>query len=79
MSERRPTAEERRWVEQWRVTGPELARIRRQELRALTDARALVAANRLLSLVGVVYRNPARRTHSGLVEQQALLHRRALK
>jgi hypothetical protein len=76
MSGRKPTPEERRWVETWRWAGPELERIRRQELRAMTDARALVASNRVLALVGWLPRTPRRLATSGLIEQQALLRRR---
>ncbi len=76
MKAREPTPEERRWVEHWRVVGPELARIRRQELRAMNAARALIASNRVLALVGWLPRTPRRRADSGLVEQQALLRSR---
>jgi hypothetical protein len=77
MSKREPTPEERRWVETWRWAGPELERIRREELRAMSDARALIASNRVLAAVGWLPRTPRRSAASGLVEQQALLRRRA--
>jgi hypothetical protein len=43
----------------------------------MTDAEALAAAENLLSLVETVTLSPARSVSSGLVEQQALLHRRS--
>lgn len=63
-------ADELRWIEHWREAGPALEEQRRRELCALTPERALFFAEALLSLV----RPEAlpRRTHSGLVEQQAL-------
>jgi hypothetical protein len=42
----------------------------------LSDARGLAASEALLSLVTTVTLNPRRVRWSGLVEQQALLHRR---
>jgi hypothetical protein len=76
MSARTPTPEERRWVEQWRVAGPELARIKRQELRAMTDEHALRAAIDLLDLADLAPIDQRRWTGSGLVDQQAVLRRR---
>jgi len=69
-------AAQRRWVEQWRAAIPALAEQRRQELRSLTPERALAAADALLSLVPPGEIGLERRTQSGLVEQQRLLHRR---
>ena len=50
---------------------------RRRDLRLMTDAEALAAAENLLSLAETVILNPIRSVSSGLVEQQALLHRRS--
>ncbi len=36
-----PTEQEKRWIEAWRTAGPELERIRREELRNLTDDAGL--------------------------------------
>lgn len=69
---------QREWMEQWRAAGPALARQRERELRALSDERALAAAEALLSLVGLVSLPQDRRLSSGLVAQQALFHRRRL-
>lgn len=64
--------EQRRWLAQWRAAGPELERIRLQELDAadlgqiadaLEDAYRAAAPER------------ARSTTSGLVEQQRAFHR----
>jgi len=35
------TEQEKRWIEAWRIAGPELERIRDDELRSLDDARAI--------------------------------------
>ncbi len=62
-------------MEQWRIAGPELERIRRQELRALTDDRALKAIHDLIELGDWSPVDGPRRERSGLVEQQALFQR----
>jgi hypothetical protein len=49
--------------------GQALAEIRREELRRLTDAEALAAAEDLLDLLRFL---PPRQATSGLVEQQRL-------
>ena len=59
-------------IEQWRAAGPALADARRRELREMTDAQALVAAEQLLDLLRHL---PPKRTGSGLVEQQRLFAR----
>jgi len=68
---------ERERVRQWKNAGEALAEQRRSDLRRMTEAEALAAAENLLSLVETVALNPARSVSSGLVEQQALLHRRS--
>ncbi|HYN42787.1 MAG TPA: hypothetical protein VE129_13470 [Thermoanaerobaculia bacterium] len=65
------------WMEQWRVAGPALEEVRERELRDLTDEQALEAAEELLSMVSSLPLPPERLGSSGLVMQQALLHRRA--
>jgi hypothetical protein len=64
----------RRWVETWRKAGPELERLRREELRALDVQRAIAL------LCGPVdYRLPPRapKPTSGLIEQQRLFMKAA--
>ena len=63
-------------MKQWRRAAGALAAQRRRELRALTDAEALAAADALLSLATVLPLDPRRLSDSGLVRQQALFHRR---
>jgi hypothetical protein len=62
-------AQGRRWVKTWQRAGPELDRLRRDELRT-ADAYAAIA--RLLGPAS--YREPPRapKPTSGLVEQQRL-------
>ncbi len=67
---------QREWLRQWNDAGPALAANRREELLHLSDERALAASEALLSLVTTVTLSPRRRRWSGLVEQQALFHRR---
>ena len=67
---------QREWMRQWNEAGPALAAHRRRELMRLSDERALAASEALLSLVTTVTLSPGRRSWSGLVEQQALFHRR---
>jgi len=43
----------------------------------LSDERALAASEALLSLIATVNPNPSRLRWSGLVEQQALFHRKS--
>ncbi len=69
-------AAQRQWAEQWREAAKALEEQRRRELRSLTAARALAASDALLGLASPAQASPGRRTHSGLVEQQRLLHRR---
>ncbi len=69
-------ATEREWLRQWTEAGPALAAQRREDLQRLSDERALAASEALLSLVTAATLSPARLRWSGLVEQQALLHRR---
>lgn len=59
-------------VAQWQRAGPALAQVHREELRRLTDADALAAAEELLDLVRLL---PPPTAVSGLVEQQRLFAR----
>ncbi len=63
-----------RWLEQWTSAGPALAEVRKQSLRTLTESQALAASEAVLSLATLGPVSPRRRTHSGLVTQQALFH-----
>lgn len=56
-------------VLRWQEAGPDLEAIRQQELRELTDADALAAADALLNLAAFLGPDTAM---SGLVEQQRL-------
>jgi hypothetical protein len=61
---------------QWRAATAALAEQRRRELRELTDELGLAAADAVLALASPATLTPERRNGSGLVEQQAILHRR---
>ena len=69
----------RRWVEGWIAAGPALDRIRIDELRRMTPEthrRATEAHRRAIeALLDLGYRFRQPRRTSGLVEQQALLHK----
>ena len=67
--------QEQAWMEQWRSAGVALAEQRRIELRSLSTGAALSATEALLSLADPRNIPERRRSGSGLVEQQALLHR----
>jgi hypothetical protein len=56
-------------VARWRRAGQALAQVHREELRGLTDAEVLVAADELLDLLRYL---PTRDDLSGLVEQQRI-------
>jgi len=64
----------KRWVDQWKyVTGPELERIKKEELRAMTEAEAFQSARRLSSYIEAnIWIEPQRRASVGLIEQQRL-------
>lgn len=72
-------ATQRRWLEQWKAAGPALEANRSRELRQMSAGQALAAADVLLALGFSTPLSPSRCQHSGLVEQQALLHRRGRK
>jgi hypothetical protein len=65
---------EREWARQWAETGAILADLRARDFSALTDREALAAADDLLALADPRDLSEARRTGSGLVEFQRLLH-----
>jgi hypothetical protein len=63
------------WMQQWRSAAVALAEERARCLRELTPEEALAASDRLLSLP-VVGEAPVPRRPCGLIEQQAIFHRR---
>lgn len=65
-----PTEQEKQWIAAWRLAGPELERIRNEELRQLDEQEG----TRLATLLGVVSPVPARR-ESGLLEFQRWMMR----
>jgi hypothetical protein len=67
--------QQEQWMQQWRRAAVALAEVRRRALAQMSEADALVAANRVLAAGGpsTIRRPP---TRSGLVEQQRLFHRR---
>ena len=65
----------RAYVKHWAETGRLLDELRWRELAALDVRAALKAADALIDAALLVPLPAARRHSSGLVEQQALLHR----
>lgn len=72
----RTRQQEEAWLAQWRGAAGALREQRAKELQELSGERALRAAEAVLALADPARLNPARRYWSGLVEQQALFHRR---
>jgi hypothetical protein len=61
------------WVNHWKWLGPELERIKREELRAMTEEEAAQRAITVMNSRPRAARERARRdTSSGLVEQQRI-------
>ncbi|NJK91900.1 MAG: hypothetical protein HC904_08780 [Blastochloris sp.] len=61
----------RRWVETWKRAGPELERIKEEDLRAMTDEEAVQQATQVMAMAGRwLESNPGYERESGLVEQQ---------
>jgi|LSQX01.1.fsa_nt_gb hypothetical protein len=60
----------RRFVEHWKRAGPELERIRREELRALDTRKAIAGID---ALVDIAIRHGKPRETSGLAERQRWL------
>jgi hypothetical protein len=67
--------EAREYVERWRKAGPELEKVRREELRRMSDADALKLVKVLLE---VGSRSCECRATSGLVEQQRIFRKARL-
>ncbi len=61
----------RAWVENWKRVGPELERIKREELRAMTEEEGTRVAVRVMEARAEPrWRDPARRAAHGMIEQQ---------
>jgi hypothetical protein len=69
-------AEQERWVLQWKLAARALADQKKRELSEMTAEKALLASEALLALAPLSTFPPSRVTTSGLVQQQALFHRR---
>ena len=65
----------RRWVEQWRTTGPLLEAIRAEELRAMTEEQARAASEMLLAAAPSPHDWWPDPLSSGLIEQQRIFQR----
>ena len=72
-------AQQKAWMDQWRRASEALRAQRFAEIRGLSDADALAAADSLLSIGGLGPISESRRTSSGLTRQQALFHGRAAR
>lgn len=66
------TSEEKmkRWVDAWKVAGPELERIKQEELRAMDEARSAEIFNKLASGWVDNWSPSGLETDQGLVIQQ---------
>jgi hypothetical protein len=71
--EREPEIQ-KQWAATWRAAGVALAEVRAEELRSMTPAQALQAAESLLALASPPRDLPRWRS-SGLVDQQRLFRR----
>lgn len=71
-------AQQKNWLAQWRRAAVALEEQERDELELLTDEEALKATEALLALSSVTSLDPGRTETSGLVELQALLHKRSV-
>lgn len=67
--------EQRAWMQQWREAEKYLRKVKREELRAMTDEDAVAAFNALDMPLDLVWRSPERIDSSGLVEQQRIFQK----
>jgi hypothetical protein len=67
--------EQRQWMQQWREAEKYLRHVKREELRAMTDADAVAAFNAVDMPPELVWRSPERIHGSGLVEQQRIFQK----
>lgn len=63
-------ADMRRWVAQWKETGPLLEQFKAEELAAMTDEDSVKAFNALDCDQSLVWRSPERTNANGMIEQQ---------
>ena len=66
------TEANRRWVEQWQVTGPLLEKIRIEELRNMTDEEGREIAESILEAAPMANGWSPDPLSSGLIEQQRI-------
>jgi len=64
--------EQQAWMKQWRAAEVALRQVKREELRAMTDAQAIAAFNSLDTPPELGYRSPERLNSEGLIEQQRI-------
>ena len=66
----------KRWVDTWKyIAGPELERMKKAKLRAMTEEEAFDQAETLsASAADEVWIDPKRGAAHGLIEQQRLFH-----
>ncbi len=62
--------EQKAWMAQWRLAAEGLREVKRDELRALTDAEAIASFNALDMPPELIYRVADRAESPGFVEQQ---------
>ena len=67
--------QQRQRVRQWIIAGRELELQKQTDLRNLSESDSVHDADMLLDLALQSYRDPARQTYSGLVEQQRLFQK----
>lgn len=67
--------QQRQRVRQWMHAGRELELQKQTDLRNLSESDSVRDADMLLDLALQSYRDPARQTYSGLVEQQRLFQK----
>ena len=67
--------EQQTWMKQWRAAAVALRQVKREELRAMTDAQAIAAFNSLDTPPEFGYRNPERLNSEGLIEQQRIFRK----
>lgn len=70
------TGIEREWLRQWSRAAAALEDQRARELAAMSGDDAVAAAEAVLEMAALAPLDPRRVSWSGLVDQQALLHRR---
>ncbi len=64
--------EQKQWMAQWRLAEKGLLEIKREELRAMTDADAITSFNVLDMPPEMIYRSPDREKSLGFAEQQRI-------